>query len=71
MSQQPSKSPDLLVYEIAVILIPLAIFFGAIALGICAVLDPSLTLSGKVFTVIATHIIGGMGLWGFIDSFRH
>ncbi len=71
MSQQSSKEPRFLAHEIAVILIPLAIFFGAIALGICAVLDPSLTLSGKVFTVIATHIIGGISLWGFIDSFRH
>lgn len=70
MSQHPSNDPVLLVFEIAVALFPLAVFLGGIALAVLEVKHPSLTLEGTIVTCAAAQIIGSIGLWGFIDSFR-
>lgn len=70
MSLYPSQEPRFLAHEIALTIIPLVIFLGGIALGVSEVLHPSPTLAGVIFTCVVAQTIGGVGLWGFLDSFR-
>lgn len=70
MTRLSSKGPDLFFLEIGVTLIPLVIFIGGIALTVWEVLHPGPTFGGIVFTCAVAQTIGGLGLWGFIDSFR-
>lgn len=70
MSWLSSKDPDILLLEIGITLIPLVIFIGGIALTVWEVFHPSPTLGGVIFTCVVAQTIGGVGLWGFLDSFR-
>ncbi|MBI5003914.1 hypothetical protein HZC00_02380 [Candidatus Kaiserbacteria bacterium] len=70
MTRLSSKGQDLFFLEIGVTLIPLVIFIGGIALTVSEVFHPSPTFGGIVFICVVAQTIGGLGLWGFIDSFR-